>query len=99
MLPNWGCLAVAHCAVALTCPTIATTITHKITASLTNSRHFCKEGGLTMQTKNIILLGLTLFSFAAALKSGSFADSDKKPAEVTDARVSADASVGANWMI
>ena len=52
-----------------------------------------------MQTKNIILLGMTLFSFAAAMKSGSFADGDKKPAEVTDARVSADASVGANWMI
>jgi hypothetical protein len=37
------CLAVAHGAhgaVALTCPNIATTITHKITASLTNSRHF-----------------------------------------------------------
>jgi glucose dehydrogenase len=52
-----------------------------------------------MQTKNMILLGLTLFCFAAAMKSGSFADIDKKPAEVTGARVSADASVGANWMI
>jgi len=52
-----------------------------------------------MQTKNIILVGLTLFSFAEAMKSGSFADIGKKPAEVNDARVSADASVGANWMI
>jgi glucose dehydrogenase len=52
-----------------------------------------------MQTKNMILLGLTLFSFAAVMKSSSFADIDKKPAEVTDARVSADASIGANWMI
>jgi glucose dehydrogenase len=52
-----------------------------------------------MQTKNMILLLLTLFSFAAAMKSGFFADIDKKPAEVTGARVSADASVGANWMI
>jgi len=47
-----------------------------------------------MQTKNMILLGLTLFSFAAVMKSSSFADIDKKPAEVTDARVSADASIG-----
>ena len=52
-----------------------------------------------MQNKNMILLGLTLLSFAAVMKSNPLADIDKKPAEVTDARVSADASIGANWMI
>jgi glucose dehydrogenase len=52
-----------------------------------------------MRTKNMILLGLTLFSFASLMKSGSFADIDEKPAEVTDARVRGDASIGANWMI
>ena len=51
-----------------------------------------------MQTKNMILAGLTLLSLAAMMRSRSFADIDKKPAAVTDEHVYNRFSIGGKYI-